>query len=349
MQLGQKVEHTSKRMARAVEILGRHQTIGAAMVELAEQGVCATADALHALMRRQGVRPSDLLAPTAVRDFVDRRPEPDAAPPDQYDDDDGPPTLRDGWTLRPDPGSALQRILFVPDTHRPYHDEQAWALMLRAARALKPHIIVILGDFADCFSISSHDKSPARASSLQQEMDDVSEGLDELLALGAERVIYVSGNHEWRLERYLTAKAPALWGMLTLPEILRLAERGIEWVPYMRSIKVGHLTITHDVGEAGIYAVKRARDAAEGNIVIGHVHSMGLHYSGSARGIVRVGAAFGWLGKYDVASDYIHAIKSRRAWCHGFGVGMMEPNGTVHLQAVPIIDGRCVVNGELVH
>ena len=109
-----------------------------------------------------------------------------------------------------------------------------------------------------------------------------------------------------------------------------------------------HLTITHDVGEAGFYAVKRARDAAEGNIVIGHVHAMGIHYSGSARGVSRVGAAFGWLGHVDTAGDYIHAVKKARAWTHGFGIGHMQSNGTVHLQAVPIIDGVCVVNGELI-
>lgn len=352
MNKGHQVQRTTERIGATLEVLARHSNLTDALSELSGLGLCHTKDALYSMLRKRGLgSPTTHLAPTAVRDFIDRRPEPasDEPPPDQYDDDDGPPTLRDGWTLRPDPGSDVSRILFVPDTHRPFHDKPAWELMLRAARQLRPDVVVILGDFADFYAVSAHDKNPKRVTSLEAEIEDVKEGLDDLGALGARRMIYVSGNHEWRLDRYLMAKAPALFGMLSLPEILGLAERGIEWVPYMHSTRVGHLTVTHDVGEAGIYAVKRARDAAEGNIVIGHVHAMGVHYSGSARGVVRVGAAFGWLGKFEEAGDYIHAIKSRRAWCHGFGVGTMERDGTVHLQAVPIINGKCVVNGELIH
>lgn len=261
------------------------------------------------------------------RMFVDREPEPEPMP------------------YR---STALRRILFVPDTHRPYHCPHAWATMLAGARRFAPHVIVILGDFADFYAVSSHDKNPGRMASLADEVADVNVGLDELAALGAEEVYYVEGNHEWRLARYIAKNAAALHGLsgLTPRELFRIDERGFHWTDYMHSMKLGHITVTHDVGEAGIYAVKRARDAAEGNIVIGHIHSMGLHYSGTATGVVRVGAAFGWLGSAK-AGDYIHAMKRARNWTHGFGIGFMEDDGTVHLQAVPIINGRCVVPTEL--
>lgn len=257
------------------------------------------------------------------RMFVDREPEPEPMPA---------------------PSRALRRVLFVPDSHRPYHCPKSWGVMLRAAAQFKPDVIVILGDFADFYAVSSHDKDPRRVASLADEIADVNVGLDELQALGASEVHYVEGNHEWRLARYIAKNAAALAGLegLTPRELFRIDERGLTWTPYMHSMKLGHITITHDVGEAGIYAVKRARDAAEGNIVIGHVHSMGLHYSGTATGIVRVGAAFGWLGSAQ-AGDYIHAMKRARNWTHGFGIGFMESDGTTHLQAVPIIAGRCVV------
>ena len=35
-------------------------------------------------------------------------------------------------------------------------------------------------------------------------------------------------------------------------------------------------------------------------------------------------------------------------WVKGFGIGYLEPQtGIVHLQPVPIVNGRCVVNGKL--
>jgi hypothetical protein len=219
--------------------------------------------------------------------------------------------------------------------------------LLRAGRAFQPDVIVVLGDFADFYAVSSHDKDPRRVSQLADEVADVNVGLDELQSLGASEFHYVEGNHEWRLARYVSKNAGALAGLegLTPRELFKIDQRGIRWTDYMHSTKIGHITITHDVGEAGIYAVKRARDAAEGNIVIGHIHSMGLHYSGTATGIVRVGAAFGWLGSAK-AGDYIHAMKRARNWTHGFGIGWMQDDGTVHLQAVPIINGACVIPGE---
>lgn len=309
-------------------IFARHTTHDAAMRDVRAAGLAEGSERVRKLFSdyKFGSPTSNLRSVDAVpdRSFVDVQAERVAAP------------------------SALQRILFIPDTHRPYHDKDAWRLMLRGARAFKPDTIIILGDFADFYAVSSHDKNPSRIASLESEIADVNEGLDEIAALGASRVCYVEGNHEWRLARYLAKNAAALYGMLSVPELLRLEERGFEWTPYMHALRIGHLTITHDVGEAGIYAVKRARDAAEGNIVIGHVHAMGIHYSGSARGVSRVGAAFGWLGHVDTAGDYIHAVKKARAWTHGFGIGHMQSNGTVHLQAVPIIDGVCVVNGGLI-
>lgn len=337
--------YTSDDVTRLIAALRQSRSVRDAM---AATGYVGSQSNLNDLFARRGLgKPTDYLAPRAAFS---------GAPPVELDDDATDPLRvadrvfvdHEPERVRPAKTEPLHRILFVPDTHRPYHDKGAWALMLRAARLFKPDTIILLGDFADFYAVSSHDKNPSRVSSLDAELQDVNEGLDDLAALGASRVCYVEGNHEWRLARYLAKNAAALYGMMSVPELLRLEERGFEWTPYMHALRVGHLTITHDVGEAGIYAVKRARDAAEGNIVIGHVHAMGIHYSGSARGIVRVGAAFGWLGHSETAGDYIHAIKKARAWVHGFGIGYMQDDGTVHLQAVPIIGGRCVVNGELV-
>lgn len=241
----------------------------------------------------------------------------------------------------------LKRILFVPDTHAPYHDKKAFALMLKAARKFKPDVVVVQGDFADFYAVSGHDKDPRRAQNLDYEVGVVKERLRELTALNPERKIYVCGNHEDRLERYLIQRAPALFGTVKVPEVLGLRESFWEFVPYKRSLKLGKLNLTHDTGTAGQNAHRQAMDTFQGSVTIGHTHRMEYTVKGRAEGAGQVGAMFGWLGDFD-SIDYMHRMQAKRNWVHGFGIGFMEPNGVVHLQPIPIVNGKCVVQGELI-
>jgi len=250
-------------------------------------------------------------------------------------------------TFRGEPPRDLQRVLIIPDVHRPYHDKAAWALLLRAAREFKPDKIVVLGDFADFYSVSSFDKHPKKASDLKWEADDANLGLDELDKLGAGTKIFIKGNHEDRLERYLCKAAPALIGCVSVDELFRFAERGWQVVDYKRSTRLGKLRVTHDTGTAGINAHRQSVDAFQASVVIGHTHRMEMSFKGCADGSPTVGAMFGWLGDF-AQIDYMQAVKARRDWVHGFGIGYQELDGVIHLQPVPIINGRCVVGGKLI-
>ncbi len=238
------------------------------------------------------------------------------------------------------------RIAFIPDTHHPFHAIKPWQLMLRALKSWKPHRIVIAGDFLDCYSVSAHSKDPSRVDQLDVEIGSANLGLDELDALGAKDKHYICGNHEHRLQRYLHDKAPALAGSLSLQQLLRLKQRGWTWTPYMSHLKIGKLHLTHECGNCGPMAHQKAREAFGGNVVIGHTHHMAVSYAGNSRGESHVGAMFGWLGDPTMI-DYMHRVRASK-WQHGFGIGHMLPSGVVHLQAVPIVSGVCVVDGKVV-
>jgi predicted phosphodiesterase len=241
----------------------------------------------------------------------------------------------------------LKKILFVPDTHRPYHDKRKWELMLRAGKHFKPDVIVTLGDFADFYAVSAHDKNPNRISNLEWEVEDVKVGLNQLQSLGAGRHIYVSGNHEDRLERYLMRRGPELFSLVRIPELLKLRENHWQYIPYKQHVKIGKLHITHDTGKAGAYAHYQAQAAFQGNVIIGHTHRIGYAVVGNVAGKPHVGAQLGWLG--DLAQvDYMHKINALRDWAHGFGVGYMEASGNVHVVPVPIVGGACLIEGQLI-
>lgn len=239
----------------------------------------------------------------------------------------------------------MKKILFIPDSHIPYHDKKAWALMLKAAKVFKPDIINIQGDFADFYAVSSHSKNPNRKRNLEFEVDAVNKALDQLDTIGAKKKIYVSGNHEDRLERYLQDKAPELFNVVKIPDLLDLKERGWQYVPYKSDTRIGKLYSTHDTGCAGRSAVFRNVDAYQHNVVTGHTHRLAYIVEGNAKGEAHVSASFGWLG--DVRTvDYMQRITAARSWALGFGVGYLLDSGVVHVTPIPIVNYGIIIEGK---
>lgn len=241
---------------------------------------------------------------------------------------------------------SLQRLLIVPDTHCPYEDKRAWKLLLKAARKFKPHTIVHQGDLADMYTVSSHSKDPARATQLKTERDAVRKLRGQLDRLGAKRKIFIEGNHEDRLRRYLEEKAPELFDLFDTDSLFQLRENGWEFTPYKDHAKVGKLFLTHDTGNSGKYTTARALDAFQHSVAIGHHHTIQVAVEGDATGKYRIGAQFGWLG--DVKQvDYMHRIKAARNWSLGFGIGYHNTEtGVVYLVPCPIVNYRVCIEGR---
>ena len=242
--------------------------------------------------------------------------------------------------------SPLEPVLIVSDPHRPFHDVRAWNLMLQVGRDLKPTHLIVNGDLADFYAVSSHSKDPARRSRLEAEVADVNVGLDELDALGATRKYFVAGNHEDRLTRYLQDRAPELFGMVGIPQLLRLQERGWAYTPYKEHTKIGKLHVTHDVGVAGRYASFKALDTYQHSVTTGHTHRLCYIVEGNAVGEFKLSASFGWLGDASKV-DYMHRVNVSKNWSLGFGVGYIHRDtGIAYLTPVPIVGYTCVVNGK---
>lgn len=244
--------------------------------------------------------------------------------------------------------SKLSAGLIVPDTHAPYHDVKAWKLMLKVARSLKISWMVCMGDLGDFYAVSDHDKIADRASKLTEELDSVNACLDDLDGLGANEKMFVEGNHSDRLRRYLM-KHPELFGVITVPKLLRLRERGWSYTPYKRHTKHGKVHYTHDVGVSSRNAIFRSLDLYQHSVITGHTHRMQFVVEANALGTSpKVAASFGWLGDVEQI-DYMNLAKARSSWALGFGIGYYEAETQyTYFTPVPILPGyRCVVNGTL--
>ena len=259
--------------------------------------------------------------------------------PDPY------PTVPERF-YEPSHSGELLRVLFIPDCHLPFHHQANFDLMLRAAGAFRPDIVVVLGDLHDFYAVNAHGKSPVRNNSLKQEVLEASRYLRQIEQLTEGKLIYIEGNHEDRFRRYVEGRAPDLFGMTSVREILGLDKRWV-WVPYTKSYRLGKLHLTHDTGTAGRNAARQAMDVFQGSAVIGHTHRMEMSFMGNADGPPSVGCMFGWLGD-PVHADYMHEVQARRNWVQGFGVGYMRPDGVVHLVPCPIVDKAVVIEGRLI-
>lgn len=242
--------------------------------------------------------------------------------------------------------SGLDVDLFIPDVHRPYHDQRAWDLMIKVAKKIRPRRIVVLGDFGDFYCTSRHPKNPNRQRDLEYEVASSNEGLDELDEIpDVEEKIFVAGNHEDNLSRYLAEHAPQLFNLVKVEKLFGLKERGWKYIPYKEYTRVGKIYVTHETGNAGQNAHLQAAAKFGSNVIIGHTHRCAIAYKTTVTGRQYVGAMFGWLGDRKKA-EYMHDVNTTD-WMLGFGVGFQEPNGTVHLQPCPIVDYRVVVNGQI--
>ena len=236
--------------------------------------------------------------------------------------------------------------LFIPDTHRPYHDPRATDLVLKVGRLIKPKRIVILGDFGDFYCTSRHPKDPNRNRLLEKEIASINEGLGELDSLGAEDKRYVFGNHENNVERYLTERAPELFNMVKVEKLLELKDRGWKATPYKEFTKVGKVYVTHETGSSGQNAHLQAASKFGTNVVIGHTHRCAVTYKTTVTGRQYVAAMFGHLLDKKMA-EYMHKVATND-WMLGFGLGYEESNGVMHLKPCPIIDYKVEVNGRLI-
>lgn len=175
-----------------------------------------------------------------------------------------------------------QSRIVLPDLHVPFHDKKLlWAWLDRLADAdIEWDGVDIIGDFLDCYSLSRFDTNPQRKATFQQELDEGHRILAEIRNLAPNADIrYSEGNHEDRLRKLLWGKSAPLAHLrnLTIPNVLRLEELGIQWHATEDPYKIGDLWYTHgDLLRKHAGASARAKsDAMGGSVIIGHTHRLG--------------------------------------------------------------------------
>lgn len=225
---------------------------------------------------------------------------------------DGPewPVIQPGPPVRLPPTKTLKRTasgwevaVVLPDIQagyfrgpggalEPTHDEAALAVALAVVKAAKPSLVVLVGDNADLPEFGKYRLSVAFQQTTQATIDRLTLFLAELRqAAPAARIVWLAGNHEERLPNYLldNAKAafglrrgtlpeerPSTWPLLSIPELLRMNEFGVEYIPgYPAShvwvtprLKIVHGEIVRSQSSTASAYLNREKTS----VIFGHVH-----------------------------------------------------------------------------
>lgn len=242
------------------------------------------------------------------------------------------------------PDSAF--IVVLNDHHIPYHDPDVISLTTRFIRDTKPTHIVINGDVMDCKPLSRFDKGRFGHFSLSQEANQVKTYLKILREATDAEIIFVPGNHEFRIDHYVRNNAPELAEMdiCSLPDLLGLKDLNITLKDagfkesYIRfdNLYVGHW---NKVNKHAGYTAKNLMADISVDFIQAHVHRAAVHYK---RFLSReqVGIENGCLCQLDPHFS-LHSD-----WQHAFSI-VTKVGKKYFPQLIKITNGEFIFDGHL--
>lgn len=229
-------------------------------------------------------------------------------------------------------GRPFRLVAFASDIHVPEHDPFAVRAWLKWVKDRQPDMIILGGDILELESCSGHGGNIHSAPLFTHEIESGNRFLDDVQAAAPNaEIVYLEGNHETRLLRKVDTQLPTLAGALSLPELLRLSERGIKWHNYGSVFFAfgSKLGATHGT-KANDHHAKAHLAAYGSSIVYGHTHRPQLYVQGYANNRLR-----GAFGAPCLRSLDVSWIKGPTGWAQGFVVAHVFDDG--HFTAFPVL------------
>jgi hypothetical protein len=229
----------------------------------------------------------------------------------------------------------------LQDIHAPFHNMEALNLALDHLEELDPVGIILNGDIADCHAVGWWVKDPDKRD-FAKERTIVRQLLEHIRARFPDAIIvYKEGNHEERMESYLVARAPELFGVqdFRLKSLYGLDDLDIAWVGDKQPIRLGKLNVIH--GHEYKFAISNPVNPARGlflrggvNAICGHFHQTSAH---SAKNLEQH-LVSAWSG--GCLCDLHPKWLPLNNWGHGFMVVEIDEKGAFEVQNHRIIHGK---------
>jgi hypothetical protein len=243
--------------------------------------------------------------------------------------------------------------LLLPCVHAPFVNKALWISMLKLLEDLQDVLagVIIMGDFLDLNTLSSHDKGrlPIPGINLGWEYSQSNTYLDSLdkYFFGLHKV-YIWGNHEDRYKRYMLSPDSAkLKGAVLSPtQALRLKERGYLVLEDWKNdeYELGDLTIYHGDG-CSKHVCHREMSIHKKSVAFCHTHRIQSYIEGKC-----VAYNLGTMSDFKRAPVFGYASKAMKStWGTGFGLAHLHNGVTSVDQIVWRNDDHFAYAGKIYH
>lgn len=282
-----------------------------------------------------------------------------------------------GWrtaVVLPDPQFGFRRL--ADGSMQPFHDVKALDVATHMTAWLEPDEVIHTGDTLDLAEWGRYTQEPAFQQMTQPSVDAAHRWLGETVqAAPNARHRILEGNHDERLPEYVLANAraafglrpanqPEAWPVLSVPNLLRLDDLGIEYVsgyPNGKAWINDNLLVQHgpprykNRGRSAKLSLEDERVS----MLYGHIHRIELEHKtrnvrdgyktnlmGSPGCLCRIdGPVPSANGSLDAHGA---SVTSYENWQQGIGVVRYQPgNGPFQVDLIPIHGGKAHLWGEV--
>lgn len=233
------------------------------------------------------------------------------------------------------------KVAVLNDTHIPYHNKVMVKNFIQFCEDEQPDQIILNGDMVDFYDLSSFDKNPEREGKLQEELDILKHFLSALRRkCPSSKIVYIEGNHEDRLRRYLWKNAKSLSSLraLKFEELLSLRQYRVDYIKDSYFINGFEFTHGEMVRTHSSYSAKAEYDKHQSSGISGHTHRMGVFCKTTYNG------TFGWWENgcgCELNPEYIKGIPD---WQNGFALIYFDDNA-YDVHQIYVNKGHFRVNG----
>lgn len=250
------------------------------------------------------------------------------------------------WAVQP---VEFERAICLPDIHLPYHDLNNLRDAIGYGRKRKADCIILQGDVLDFYSCSFFDQDPNHwdAAVEQRQGTEFLSYLRETFPKA--QIIYLEGNHEERIWRYVARKAPALMNckqvdgktpLVSLAGFLPFERLGVRLVDNKQPLLVCdklYVTHGHEFPTPFTNPVNPARGLflqSGANAVCAHLHQSSTH---TQTGLGSPVSCFSFGALCNLRPRY----RPLNKWNAGFGI-IETHGGAWSVESKKIISGKIV-------
>lgn len=247
------------------------------------------------------------------------------------------------------------RIGVMNDLHIPFHDPRSVGLVLDIFEDSGVSEIVLNGDVLDFYNLNSHGpKHPDVIETLEEEFYQGLKFIQDLRKRFPDiRIVFNAGNHEHRVDRFVTKNCKDFWNFLQVENMLQLKEHNIIYNPYNYAyqIKGTKLKIQHSPPSySENIAMTCIKKKIGGSYIYGCCHRVQYAVKNIDSGGLTEVWANGWLGSTTLTPSHKEVFsytKGHSDWQQAAGIVNVVGNGEFFYEQFIIKDHKACVNGYL--